>query len=84
MKPRNFHTPAKLSPHSTALPFSIKTPCILAGHVMDQTLDGYLHLAAPNAMRAVVRSLLKIYDIMPTQQYNNLLARLKIKYCIPR
>ncbi len=28
----------------------------LAGHVMDQTLDGYLHLAAPNARRAVVRS----------------------------
>ena len=28
----------------------------LAAHVMDQTLEGYLHVAAPNAARAVVRS----------------------------
>jgi hypothetical protein len=58
--------PVYTRPH---LPLGMRYACLThrAVHVMDQTLEGYLHLAAPNAMRAVVRSLLKIYDIMPTR-----------------
>jgi hypothetical protein len=51
--------PVYTRPHILRLTDAYGSAYDEARHVMDQTLEGYRHLAAPNAARVAVRSPIK-------------------------